>query len=534
MTNIVIRQNDLFLGEEWSAIYKTFTNVNFKAYSFDTIKAAMIEYIRVNYPEDFNDWTENSEFIMLIDLLAYMGESLAYRVDMNARDNFLDTAERRESILRLAKMISYTPSRNKPAEGKLKIRSVKTTQLITDHEGRNLQNKVILWNDPQNPDWFEQFIIVMNASFNKNNPFGKPNKNVTVDGTNIQTYKMGTIPRTPVTKEFNAIVAGENMTFEIINADVNENGSFEEYHPDPNSSKTMIYMNDGSGNGSINTGFFLYFKQGKLEFQNYNFSSAIENRSTTINYSNINDSDVWVSEINENGDLVEEWIKIPSIENIVYNSIDKETRKIFSVQTLDDDKINVRFSDGRFGTVPKGLFRIWTRVSNGLEYTINPQEIRAKTVTYKYSSNTGTNQDSQYEVTFTFDLFDTIRNSAATETDKQIKERAPRVYYSQNRMANGEDYNSYPLSYGPEIVKLKAVNRVYAGQSPYFNNYDPTKKYSSTVEFGDDGILYKQDYKISNIEHFPTHKSTSEIAASQIVPLLYNDDLSLFLWTLIN
>ena len=142
MTNIVIRQNDLFLGEEWSAIYKTFTNVNFKAYSFDTIKAAMIEYIRVNYPEDFNDWTENSEFIMLIDLLAYMGESLAYRVDMNARDNFLDTAERRESILRLAKMISYTPSRNKPAEGKLKIRSVKTTQLITDHEGRNLQNKV--------------------------------------------------------------------------------------------------------------------------------------------------------------------------------------------------------------------------------------------------------------------------------------------------------------------------------------------------------------------------------------------------------
>jgi valyl-tRNA synthetase len=80
---------------------------------------------------------------MLIDLLAYMGESLAYRVDMNARDNFLDTAERRESILRLAKMISYTPSRNKPAEGKLKIRSVKTTQLITDHEGRNLQNKVI-------------------------------------------------------------------------------------------------------------------------------------------------------------------------------------------------------------------------------------------------------------------------------------------------------------------------------------------------------------------------------------------------------
>jgi hypothetical protein len=44
-------------------------------------------------------------------------------------------------------------------------------------------------------------------------------------------------------------------------------------------------------------------------------------------------------------------------------------------------------------------------------------------------------------------------------------------------MTNGEDYNSFPLSFGQNILKLKASNRIYSGQSPYFDNNDPTKKY---------------------------------------------------------
>jgi hypothetical protein len=59
-------------------------------------------------------------------------------------------------------MLSYSPNRNLPASGKVKIRSVITSQYVVDSEGRNLQNIPILWNDPQNPDWFEQFILVLN------------------------------------------------------------------------------------------------------------------------------------------------------------------------------------------------------------------------------------------------------------------------------------------------------------------------------------------------------------------------------------
>lgn len=528
MSNIVLRQNDLFLGEDWRVIYETFTNVNFKSYSFDSIKRSMIDYIRQNYPEDFNDWTENSEFIMIVDLLAYLGESLAYRVDLNARDNFIDTSERRESILRLAKMLSYNPKRNIAASGKVKIRQVKTTQIVNDSRGVNLQNRTILWNDPQNPDWFEQFVLVMNAALQQSNPFGKPFKSTIVNNTNIQLYQFNTVPRGRVAEPFSSVVSGENMEFEIINSNFEQDGTFVEEHPNPDAAKNIIYMNDGTGNASPNTGFFFVFKQGRLQFSNFNFSQPIENRVTDIDISNVNDNDVWVSEINENGNLISEWEKVPSTESIVYTSIDKDVRKVFSVQTRDEDRISIRFSDGKFGTVPKGLFRVWTRVSNGLEYTITPQEIRAKTISYRYTANSQVNKDSQYDITFTFDLFDTIRNSASRETDADIKTRAPRVYYTQNRMTNGEDYNSLPLTIGQNIIKLKSVNRVYSGQSPYFNNADPTSRFSSTVTFGDDGLLYQEFYNSERLETFPTTKTPQQIINTQIEPLLKLRNLNLF------
>ena len=40
--------------------------------------------------------------------------------------NFLDTAERRDSIIRLTKLINYRPKRNVPARGLLKITKIKT------------------------------------------------------------------------------------------------------------------------------------------------------------------------------------------------------------------------------------------------------------------------------------------------------------------------------------------------------------------------------------------------------------------------
>ena len=132
---ITTRQTSLLVAEDWTKIYQTFRNADFQSYDYETLRKSMVDYLRLYYPEDFNDFTESSEFIALIDLIAFLGQSLAFRTDLNARENFIDTAQRRDSIFKLARLISYTPKRNIPASGYLKIDSVSTTEIIYDSNG---------------------------------------------------------------------------------------------------------------------------------------------------------------------------------------------------------------------------------------------------------------------------------------------------------------------------------------------------------------------------------------------------------------
>ena len=145
------RQNRLLLAEDWKRIYQSFRNADFQSYDFDNLRRTMINYLRTNYPEDFNDYIESSEYLALIDLIAFLGQNLSFRVDLNARENYIELAERRESILRLARLLSYNPKRMQPSNGFIKIRSVQTTEQVTDTNNFNLANQTILWNDISNP-----------------------------------------------------------------------------------------------------------------------------------------------------------------------------------------------------------------------------------------------------------------------------------------------------------------------------------------------------------------------------------------------
>jgi len=132
------RQNRLLVAENWKRIYQSFRNADFQSYDFDNLRRTMISYLRTNYPEDFNDYIESSEYLALIDLIAFLGQNISFRMDLNARENFLELAERRESVLRLARMLSYNPKRNQAATGMLKVTSVSTTEEVIDTNNFNL------------------------------------------------------------------------------------------------------------------------------------------------------------------------------------------------------------------------------------------------------------------------------------------------------------------------------------------------------------------------------------------------------------
>jgi hypothetical protein len=525
-----IRQNSLFAAEDYKKVFKAFSFIDYTAYDFDTLKQALINYVQTYYPEDFNDYIESSEFIAIIELLAYFGTSLAFRTDLNSRENFIDTAERRESIIRLAQMVNYVPRRNIPASGLMKIAAVQTNQPLTDANGVNINDVTVYWNDPNNPNWFDQFVQICNAAFSTLNPFGRPSKSGTIGSIPTDLYQLDSVLRLNVTYPTSISISGQQYPIDICNPDFITDETIFERDPDPANGFNFIYRNDSLGVASANTGFFLYFKQGNLVNIDTNFEFPAPNRLFPVDIQNINQDDVYVQETDQNGNVITKWVKVPALagENIIYNSIQFAERNIFDVISGANDTITIRFADGNFGNVPTGLFRTWVRISANQALVIRPDDAQGLQINIPYI---GADQQ-EYVLRVVFNLEQTIGNAAASETDEQIKLRAPEVFSTQSRMVNGSDYNVLPLVFGNQIAKIQAIDRTYSGQSRYIDLNDPTGFHRDLIIFGQDGALYRDNNNVlvEVIEDSSNSGTIENILINTIQEMLRDPKVSTFFY----
>ena len=513
---ITTRQTSLLAQQDWKTLYQTFRDADFQSYDFNTLRKGMIDYIRSYYPEDFNDFIESSEYIALIDLIAFLGQSLAFRTDINARENFIDTAERRDSILKLARLISYNPKRNIGATGYLKIDSITTTETVTDSNGLNLSNLLISWDDSTNDMWLEQFTAIMDAALIGSQVIGKPGNSQVINGIQTDEYTVRLIPGITPTFRFSSTVDGAKMNFEAASATSANKTFIYEKTPTQSGNFNLLYRNDNLGNSSRNTGFFVYFKQGVLGNQDFSVTDSLPNRVININFDNINNNDVWLYKLDSAGVETAEWMQVPAVAgvNVLYNDI--ADRDLYQVATRANDQIDLVFGDGAFTNIPQGRFRIYYRQSNGLTYKITPDEMQSIVIPLTYQSRTGRTET----LTIRASLQYTVANSTGKETLEEIRTKAPQSFYTQNRMITGEDYNLFPYVQFPSILKVKSVNRSSSGTSRYLDVVDVTGKYSSTNIFAQDGWLYKEEF----IGSFPFQwTSTSEILGviyNQIIPIM--------------
>jgi len=504
------RQRNLFAAEDFTVIYDSFKQSNFQSYDYDTIKNAMVDYIRNKYPENFNDWIKSSEFVSLIELMAFMGHNLAFRADLAVRENFLSTAERRESVLRISDYLGYNAARQFPASGFLKIKTIKTTQNVFDIKGKTLKNKVISYFDSANPTTYQDFLLIMNEIFGRNARFGSPIDSANINGIDTQLYKLNTVFSDRITIPFRGLVNGINQQFEIHNVTFSENNDqVIEPSPNPLSGFNIIYKNDRQGLGSTNTGFFVGFKQGVLQSSDFKITNPIPNMAIDISNQNINNSDVWVQNINTNGYISAEWTKLEKTFGVsaLFNALDKNIRKVFSVKTLDNNAISVVFGDGTFSEIPNDTIRVWYRTSVNQSYILNPDDIGSISFTINY---TGTD-NNEYTATITADLEESVTNASAAESLISIKENAGRVFATQDRMVTAADYNIYPLSVTNNVIKIKSINRTYSGHSRFIPQNDPTGQYQNVNIFGDDGYLYTQNVLAQDVLPLPTTFTDTQI-----------------------
>lgn len=521
-------------AENWETVYNAFTSINFAAWDYNTVKRALIDSLKKYYPEDFNDFIESSEFIEIIEAFATVTEMMAYRFDVNANENFLTTASRKESVLRLAKMLSYNPKRNLTGRGLVKINAVSTTEKIFDSRGTNLANKLIKWNDVANQNWKEQFMLVIENVLDQQFGTVPASDRVQLHDTLIEVYGLKTNTIKECAIPYNISVGGVNYGMELVSSMVDMNGPYEK-RPEKSQKFNILYLNDGGGDISNKTGFFILTKQGKLQKRSISFDGVTQHQSFTLGVNNVNNTDVWLNNVDENGVIFTgdisatsvrdgEWSVISNVnaENVMFNTSDLRTK--FEIETLDNDGINLIFGDGDFADIPNGSFDLWFRTSELNGQAISTSAIQNKLTTFQYRNSVGSTET----IKLMFSLVEPINNSAPSDDIDSIKRIARSVYYTQDRMVNGKDYNEYPLQ-DSNIIKLRAINRTFAGDSKFVFWKDPKEYYENVKIFGDDLVVYKKSTPISiNISGVDLPPSDDGANVSLINSLIYDNLYKIF------
>lgn len=483
-------------AENWQRVYQAFSSINFTAFDYNSVKKSLIDYLKVYHPESFSDYIESSELITIIEAFSYVSELFAYRLDQNANENLITTAQRRESILRLAKLLSYNVSRNIPARGLVKILTITTTERVFDSRGNDLSNKIVTWNDPNNANWKEQFLLVMNKVLAQDFGSVLPSDRVQVEDVLLELYEFNNNPLRNNVLSYQINIANQSFPMEIASCQLNEFGPYE-MRPQKGMPLTVLYLSDGLGDSSDNTGFFLLTKQGTVQRLQTTFDGVTPNQTFDVPVQNINQTDVWLNNINpDTGLLVTstnlldqskpgEWVEvdITNAQNIVFNT--SPIRNKYEIETLDDDKIRIIFGDGNFANIPNGTFEIWFRSSANQDYIIPTSSLQNVGTNFNYYDIQGKEQTFAISVS----LLDPIQNSAPSEDIEHVRNTAPAVYYTQDRMANGRDYNEFMLK-DNSILKLQSINRTFAGDSKYIFWHDASNYYENVKIFGDDLVVY--------------------------------------------
>ena len=528
------RVDNLFASESWSAVYTAYSNISLKAYDFDTIREALLAYVQQTYPDKFNDFIASSEFIAILDLVAYLGHSLSFRLDMNTRENFLDTAERRESILRMAKNLGYIKTRPINARGYMKITSVTTNQDVTDNEGNSLANTTVNWNDANNADWYENFITILDSSFSNNSKVQDPTATLNFLGIENNIYE---INENPLTKRFNypftAEIAGSSRKFETTKVEISDDIIGE---AEPNVSKkfTIINRNDNLGPASDRTGFFVYAKAGEMNFSDYTYDLKLSNRTQNIDVIDISNTDVWIQRTDSNRNYISSVTTVDndSRETAIYNSLRTGSGDLASVTTNIDNSIAINFPDGIFGNAAYGNYRIWYRQTSNENFTVNANDIAEVSITVPYIGG----DNRPYDLTLTMTTTSDFSENYAAETFESVRRIAPRAYYSQDRMVNAQDYNIYPLTLGSNVIsKMKAVNTTFAGKSRFFEMDDVTGNHSNLSATGTDGSVFLEDDIITmnisfnrqngQIDNFIRNKITEVLKHPSLMNLYYFENM---------
>ncbi len=88
---------------------------------FASLRANLVNYAKVYFPNTYNDFNESSPGMMFIEVAAYVGDVLSYYMDSQIKELFIQHAEERKNVVNLAETLGYRPRQSFAASTTLDV-----------------------------------------------------------------------------------------------------------------------------------------------------------------------------------------------------------------------------------------------------------------------------------------------------------------------------------------------------------------------------------------------------------------------------
>lgn len=85
-------------------------NVNYTNQDFWSMKSRLIDYIKEQYGESFNDFIESDLAMMLVENWAFIADTLSFKIDQVANEVFIDTVTELDNTFRLSMLVGFKPT----------------------------------------------------------------------------------------------------------------------------------------------------------------------------------------------------------------------------------------------------------------------------------------------------------------------------------------------------------------------------------------------------------------------------------------
>ena len=450
--------------------------INYLSKDFSAYKDNLLEFIKTYYPNTYKDFNEGSTGMMMVDMMAYVGDVLSYYTDFQFNESFLTNAVERENIISAAKFLGYVPKLIVPSVGSVDVYQVIPS--VRDSSGNFIPDYkfALLISDGMKVSTTD------NKSFITTSPIDF-SSNTLEDPLEISVFSRNDSDEidTFLLKKSVPIESGEIVTQEVVVGDASI--QFLRESLNRNDAYQVLSVVDSDGNKWYEVDWLaqdIVFTEIKNVSTNEKELSRFRNsvpyilgslKTSRKFITGIADGKMYLEFGSGDGiDFADETIQSINVANRNYNkknpAVDPST-----------------FLRGRsYGEIPRNTVLTITYLAGGGErYNVGSEEIvKVSSVEYAQENlNDITNSERE--------LFNSIKNSLRVintepisggkgeESSEQIRQNALAFFNAQNRVVSAEDYIvrtlSMPSRFG-NVAKVHVASEdelQYQSSSPFVN-----------------------------------------------------------------